>query len=155
MKVVPMSIQTAKGFVGALHRHNRPPVSGLFAAAVEDAGDIVGVVICGRPVARALDDGQTLEITRVATNGARNANSMLYGAALRAARALGYRRVYTYTLAEESGASLRAVGFTQDAELAARATWSCPSRPRMQQDLFGEERRPPGAKVRWVVEFNG
>lgn len=74
---------------------------------------------------------------------------MLYGASARAAKALGYRRAYTYTLAEESGASLRAAGWELDAELPARPTWDTPSRHRVQTDLFGQERRPAGAKRRW------
>lgn len=146
----PITMQDAKAFVAKLHRHNRAPLSGLFTVAAEADGEIVGVVTAGRPVARPLDDGATVELTRNCTDGHRNACSFLYGAARRAAVALGYRRVYTYTLASESGASLRAAGFVVDAELKPRATWSCKSRPRVQTDLFGQERRPAEAKIRWV-----
>jgi hypothetical protein len=97
----------------------------------------------GRPVARMLDDGHTLEVTRVATTGARNACSLLYAAAWRAARALGYARLFTYTLAEEQGASLRASGWTLDRRTLG-GSWSCPSRPRM-------DRHPLGMKSRWVL----
>ncbi len=149
LTVRPISIADAKAYIAKLHRHNKPPVSGLFAVACEN-GHLCGVAVVGRPMARALQDGWTCEVIRVATDGARNACSLLYGACRSAARALGYRRVYTYTLKSESGASLRAAGFVVDAELAPRPTWSCPSRPRTQTDLFGNEQRPAEAKVRWV-----
>ena len=95
-------------------------------------GVVVGVVIVGRPVSRHLDDGHTVEVTRLATDGSRNACSMLYGAAIRAARAMGYGRIVTYTLASECGASLRAVGFLPVAKVRAE-TWG------REQD-----RAPPG-----------
>jgi hypothetical protein len=147
----PMTVKEANRHVARLHRHNRPTAGGLFAAACEDeTGAVRGVMIVGRPVARYLQDGWTCEVLRVATDGAPNACSLLYGAAARAAKALGYRRVVTYTLAEESGASLRAAGFERDADLAERPAWDCLARDRVQTDLFGEEQRPAGAKVRWV-----
>ena len=113
------------------------------------AGEVlVGVGIAGRPVARGLDDGKTVEITRVCTTGTRNACSKLYGALCRAAAAIGYERAVTYTLAEEPGDSLRGAGCEVAAELAPRPSWSCASRPRVQTDERGD-RRPPGAKLRW------
>jgi hypothetical protein len=89
-----------------------------------------GVAIIGRPVARSYDDGLTLEVNRSVTDGCRNANSMLYAAAARATFALGYRRLITYTQADETGASLRAAGWRVIAQRPARAGWSTPSRPR-------------------------
>lgn len=150
LRLQPIGITAAREIVGKWHRHNRPPVGGLFAVAAEADGEIVGVVIAGRPVARALDDGFTVELTRNCTDGHRNACSFLYGAARRAAVELGYRTVYTYTLKSESGSSLRAAGFMADKELDQRPTWSCSSRPRIQIDLFGTEQRPTGEKIRWV-----
>lgn len=152
LALVPVTLTEARRFVGEHHRHNLPPVGHLFSVGVAVDGLLVGVAIAGRPVARALNDGATIEVTRTCTTGVKNANSMLYGAISRAAAALGYRRIFTYTLAEESGSSLRAVGFRVDAELAARPSWSSPSRLRTQTDLFGDERRPAGPKVRWVRE---
>lgn len=148
----PLSLKDARRLVGNWHRHNPAPTGGLFAVGCEVEGKIVGVAIVGRPSAKALQDGWTAEITRVATNGQRNACSMLYGACLRAARALGYLRVYTYSLQSEPGTSLRAAGFRRDKELRARPTWSSPSRPRYQHDLFGIERRPAEPKIRWIWE---
>jgi hypothetical protein len=145
----PVDLATARRFVGEHHRHNLPPVGWKWGVGVECDGELVGVAIASRPVARMLDDGLTLEVTRTCTNGARNANSMLYGAIARAAKALGYVRLITYTLASEPGSSLRASGFTLTEEMGERATWATPSRPRYQQDLFGNEHRPTEAKVRW------
>lgn len=155
MNIRPITLKEARVVVGDWHRHNQPPVGGLFAVGCRDGGVLVGVAIVGRPVARLLDDGLTAEITRVATNGTRNACSMLYGACRKAARALGYQRLITYTLASEPGTSLRAAGFIRDADVAAAETWSVPSRPRRQTNLFGEELRPPEAKVRWKWQASG
>lgn len=118
---------------------------------VQSCGTLVGVATAHHPVGRALDDGFTLEVTRSCTLGTKNVNSMLYGAMARAAKALGFRRLITYTLAEELGSSLRAANWTQDAVLGERPSWDCPSRPRVQVDLFGDDRRPTGPKVRWVL----
>lgn len=149
MNLRPVDLATARRFVGEHHRHNLPPVGWKWGVGVECDGELVGVAMASRPVARMLDDGLTLEVARTCTTGARNANSMLYGAVARAAKALGYRKLITYTLATEGGSSLRASGFTAIAELAPRPTWSTPSRPEYQQDIFGNERRPTKAKVRW------
>lgn len=143
MTLRPITIQAAKEYVLKHHRHNRPPVSGLFALSAEHGGVIVGVVIVGRPVAQALQDGVTVEVTRCCTDGTPHAASFLYGAAKRAAQALGYRRCITYTLQSEAGASLRAVGATEEARLAARAGWSCASRPRQEGTVDRQ------AKIRW------
>lgn len=103
LELVPVSISDAIEFVRQHHRHRAAPVSGLFAVAVALANEIVGVVIIGRPVSRRRQDGYTAEVTRLATDGSKNACSMLYAAAWRACRALGYRRLITYTLPSEGG----------------------------------------------------
>ena len=115
MEIVPVTLAQANDFVRKLHRHNKPVVGHRFSVGVADgAGTLRGVAIVGRPVAPKLDDGRAAEITRLCTDGTRNACSMLYGAARRAAKALGYSPIYTYTLPEEGGASLRAAGFHLD-----------------------------------------
>ena len=145
LHVVPCSIADANEYVRTHHRHHGPTVSGKFAVAVADEeGEIRGVAIVGRPVSRVLDDGWTLEVTRVATDGVKNGCSKLYGAAWRAARALGWRRVVTYTLKSEPGTSLRAVGWKVVGEVTARS-WSCPSRPRV-------DRYPLQEKLRWEIK---
>ena len=152
-RIVPVTLADAKAFVARHHRHNKPPVGWLFGNGLEVNGVLAGVAVAGRPVARALDKPGNVEITRVCTLGDKNANSKLYGAILRAAKALGYKRAYTYTLQSESGVSMRAVGFKVDAELKARTTWDCNARRRIQTDLFGNQVRPAEPKVRWVKEL--
>lgn len=130
LTITPMTIKAAIVFVREHHRHSKAPVGGLFAVGVADGGELVGVGIAGRPVARMLCDGRTIEIIRVCTLGALNACSMIYGALCRAAKALGYRRIVTYTLASEQGASLRASGFVVTGSVEAQE-WDRPSRPRL------------------------
>lgn len=130
IRVVPCTLRRARLLCAAWHRHHKPPQGGLFALAAADVdGKLCGVAIVGNPVSRRLADGYTAEVTRLATDGARNACSLLYAAAWRAARALGYRRLVTYTLSSEPGASLRAAGWSDVARVRPE-TWSRPSRPR-------------------------
>lgn len=128
----PVTFDEAVDFVGCHHRHHPAPTGHKFSIGVARGGEIVGVAMVGRPVARLFDDGWTLEVNRTCTKGLpRNANSMLYGAAWRAAKALGYRRLVTYTLASESGVSLRAAGWRVVAERKPRKGWNMPGRPRI------------------------
>lgn len=130
LSLVPVSFADACAFVAAWHRHHTPPVGHKFSIGLAAGQVLVGVAQVGRPVARSYDDGRTLELTRCATDGTPNAASMLYAAAWRAASALGYRRLVTYTQHGESGASLRAAGWTVIAERPPRPGWNVPSRPR-------------------------
>ncbi len=131
LRTVPVTFAQACQFVAAWHRHHGPPVGHKFSIGVADEHDtLVGVAVVGRPVARHLDDGLTLEALRVATDGHKNACSLLYAAAWQAARALGYRRLVTYTQAGESGASLRAAGWRIVAARPPAPGWSRPSRAR-------------------------
>lgn len=148
MKIKPVSLKIAQKFVLENHRHNKPPVGHKFSVGLFDNDRLVGVAIAGRPVARALDDGLTLEVTRTCTDGTRNANSMLYGAIVRAAAALGYTKCVTYTQHNESGASLRGAGWVVAAQLPARAGWDAPSRRR--QDIGSSE----VARMRWEKLIN-
>ncbi len=124
-----VELAEANAFVAAHHRHHKPVVGHKFSLGAVQDGELVGVVIVGRPVSRMRDDGSTLEVTRLCTNGARNACSFLYGAAARAAFALGYRKIGTYILKSEDGASLRACGWRLIGERGG-GSWSVPSRPR-------------------------
>lgn len=143
LAVVPMTLVEANAFVQRHHRHSVPTVGHKFSigAAIDD--DVIGVAIVGRPVARHLDDGWVLEALRVCTDGTPNACSMLYGAAWRATRALGYRKLVTYTLKTEPGTSLRAAGWRIVGEVAKRS-WDTPSRPRIDRDERQE-------RFRWEV----
>ncbi len=130
MTVTPINLGEANAFVALHHRHHKPVPGAKFAIAVSDESGVRGVAIVGRPVARNADDGWTLEVNRCCTDGARNACSMLYGAAWKAAKALGYRRLITYTLPEEGGASLRGAGW-QLVGLRGGGNWNVKSRPRI------------------------
>lgn len=127
----PIRFAEACRFVELHHRHHPPAQGHIFSVAVAKDGEIVGVAMVGRPVAPAFDDCWTLEVRRTCTTGEPNANSMLYGAAWRAAKALGYQRLITYTLASESGTSLRAAGWRVVAERKPRKGWNMPGRPRV------------------------
>lgn len=130
LHLVPVSWSDACAFIAEWHRHHAPPRGYKLCVGVADDTTLVGVAVVGRPVARHLQDGHTLEVTRVATDGTPNASSMLYAATWRAASALGYRRLITYTQAPESGASLRAAGWRIVGERPPRPGWDTPSRPR-------------------------
>ena len=142
LTIVPSTLAEANAFVEQHHRHHKPVPGTKFAIAVADESGLVrGVALVGRPVARRSDDGWTLEVNRLATDGCENACSALYGAAWRAARALGYRRLITYTLPEEGGGSLRAAGWRLIGERGG-GPWSVPSRPRV-------DTHPLQAKLLW------
>lgn len=147
LELVPLDLEVANDFVAKHHRHASPVVGHKFSLGAMMRGLIVGVAIVGRPVARYLDDGFTLEVNRVCTSltehgpGHPNVCSFLYGASRRAAFALGYRKLVTYTLKSESGTSLRASGYRVVGEVTGRQ-WNCESRPRL-------ERESPQDKFRW------
>jgi hypothetical protein len=146
IELCPCSLEEANAFVARHHRHHQPtPVAKFSIAAATLDGDVVGVVIVGLPKARLAMDGWTLEVTRLATDGTRNACSLLYGAARRAAFALGYSRILTYTLAEESGASLRAAGFVDEGTITGES-WM---RRSQHGGRFVDDRNPTCDKRRW------
>ena len=126
----------AQSYVTRWHRHHTPSVGGVFQMGCEDEdGNVRGVAMVGRPVARGHDDGRTLEVNRVATDGCPNACSTLYGAAWRAAKALGYDRLITYTLVREGGSSLRGAGWHLIGEREARS-WADSSKARPRDDNY-------------------
>lgn len=129
LAAVPIDFETACTFVEAHHRHHMPPAGWKFGVGAIHGGKLVGVATVGRPVARGLDDGLTLEVTRNCTDGTKNAASFLYGRCVKAAVAMGYRRVITYTLISEVGTSLRAVKAIRLYETKG-GSWDTPSRRR-------------------------
>ena len=127
----PVSLKQACAFVEAHHRHHSAPRGHKFSIGLAGpGGDLVAVAIVGRPVARHLDDGYTLEVTRLATLDVFSSCSRLYSAAWKAARAIGYRRMVTYTQGDETGASLKASGWRKVRELPPRSGWNSTTRPR-------------------------
>lgn len=141
LRIVPVTLREARAWVERVHRHHGAPQGGIFAIGCASGDEIVAVAIVGRPVARMAQDGYTAELTRLASDGTRNACSFLYGRAWRAAQALGFRRLITYTLASEDGASLRGAGWRLIGE-SGGGKWSRQSRPRV--DLH-----PTQQKMRW------
>ena len=133
LEIVPVTLAEANAFVERYHRHHKPVTGHKYSIGVTDGEKIVGVAIVGRPVSRYLDDGLTLEVTRCCTDGTQNACSMLYGAAWRAAKAMGYKKVITYILQSESGASLRASGYKCIGQ-AGGLRWTGKRRPEV--DLY-------------------
>lgn len=127
---VPLDFPTACDLVRRLHRHHIPPVGHKFSIGAMLGEDLVGAVIVGRPVSRMRDDGFTLEVTRLVTDGTPNACSFLYGRAAKAAFALGYGKIGTYILDTEPGTTLRAAGWKLIGN-AGGGSWSVPSRPRI------------------------
>lgn len=121
MKIAPITFRAASEYINKYHRHHNSTVGCKFCLSVIDEdGQLHGVAVCGRPVSRYLDDGETLEINRVCTDGTRNACSMLYGACCRVAKEMGYKKVITYILASENGASLRASNFICEGEAGGK-----------------------------------
>jgi hypothetical protein len=144
LTIVPCDFDEAVAFVARHHRHHKPPVGHKFSIAVADEAEVIrGVAIVGRPVARMLQDGWTLEVTRLATDGCANACSCLYAACWRAARAIGYRRLVTYILDTEPGTSLTAAGWRCVGQ-AGGGAWGRPSRPRV-------DKHPTQGKLRFEM----
>lgn len=156
LSIRPIILREANNYVAQHHRHNLPTNGHKWSLAVYDGDRLCGVAIAGQPIARKLDDGLTIEIRRVCTDGTYNACTKLYGACCRVAREMGYNRVITYTLASEPGTSLKASGFINEG-LCGGVTWDMPSRPReeVQTTLFGEVRKyPDEKKIRWSKYFD-
>lgn len=144
LDLCPMELDEANAYIAAHHRHHPPAVGHKFSIGLARGNEICGVAVVGRPVARHLDNGLTLEVTRLCTDGTKNACSKLYGAAWRAAKALGYKRLITYIGQDESGASLRAAGWKLLYEVRGRS-WTTPSRPRV-------DRHPLQNKLCWEAQ---
>lgn len=132
LRLKPISLREANEYVRQHHRHHKPVTGHKFSIGCESEGRLVGVVIAGRPVSRYLDDGHTLEVTRLCTDGTKNACSFLYAAAARAAKAMGYERIITYTLDTENGASLKAAGWTCRGQ-AGGLRWTGNRKPEKDQ----------------------
>lgn len=152
MKIRPCELSEAAAFIREHHRHHRPPQGHRFSLKAVSEGRTVGVAVVGRPVGRHQQDGDTLEITRLCTDGTRNAVSFLVGAVKRAGRALGYRRLISYTLDSEPGASWRASGMEQTGTVDGQA-WHYSGAPK---NLWGETRNndhPLCDKRRWEIRL--
>lgn len=145
LHTVPITLAEANSFVAANHRHHGPTVGHKFSIGCETETGLCGVAICGRPVSRHLDDGKTLEINRLCTDGTRNACSFLYSASCRIARIMGYKKVITYILESENGSSLKASGFVCEGKAGGKE-WTGTRKPKPGQ-------YPAEMKQRWVKEL--
>ena len=141
MEIKPITFKQASEFINKFHRHHKATVGQKFSIGLYDNDKLVGVAVCGRPVSRYLDDGITCEINRLCTDGTYNACSMLYGACCRVAKEMGYKKVITYILKSENGASLKASNFICEGE-AGGTHWT--GKRNKGQDI------PCEMKTRWV-----
>lgn len=151
LKAVPLELKEANAFVDKLHRHHKPVIRDkIRVGAVNDKGDLVGVIQLGRPLSRYLDDGKTIEVVRLCTDGTKNACSFLYSRAARIAREIGYEKIITYILQSESGSSLTASGWKLEEDNIGGGSWSRPSRQRdiydRQISLFENKKKYPTEK---------
>lgn len=140
LSLTSVTLAEANAFIVEHHRHHGRVVGWKFGVSCSDDGKLVGVAIVGRPVARMLQDGKTLEVTRLCTDGTPHVASKLYSACHRAASAMGYTRLLTYILDTESGTSLKAAGWVQSA-LSSGGSWSRESRPRIDKAPLTPKRR--------------
>jgi hypothetical protein len=148
MHVVPVELVEANAFIAALHRHHAPVVGHRFSlGCVDESGLLHGVVVVGRPVARLAGSPRDVaEVTRLATDGTYNACSILYAAAARACKSMGFRRIQTYTLPIEGGASLRASGWNDEGPAGGGQWKHTDGKPRRTD-------QPTDVKTRWVLHF--
>lgn len=160
IKAVPIELKAAQNYINKHHRHHQAAHRDKFRLAAMDNEKIVGIVQVGRPVSRVLDDGNTLEVLRLCTNGQKNVCSFLYSRAARIAKEMGYTKIITYILESESGASLKASGWEKEADGVGGSSWNVPSRPRevvaVQMSLFPEKPKYPinEKKQRWSKQLN-
>lgn len=142
LEIRPISFRAATEFVEQYHRHHGETAGCKWCIGEYDGEKLVGVAICCRPVARALDDGTVCEVARLCTDGTRNACSLLYGGCARVARDMGYKKIITYILESETGTSLKASGWELESEKCGGGSWNAPSRPRA-------DKAPKCYKQRW------
>lgn len=159
MEAIPLELKEANAFVGKLHRHHEPVYRDKFRfGCIDDNGELHGVIQLARPVSRVLDDGKTIEVVRLCSDGTYNVCSFLYSRAARIAKELGYKHIITYILESENGISLKAAGWILENNSCGGGSWNRPSRPRQQfeqLELFGEmiKKYPEEKKQRWGKYF--
>lgn len=159
MKAIPLELKEAQEYIDNFHRHHQASHRDKFRIGAEVDGKLVGVIQVGRPVARRLDDGKTLEVLRLCTQGEKDVCSFLYSRAARIAKEMGYRKIITYILETETGTSLKASGWHLEADNVGGIDWNVPSRPRevesLQLSLFEQKPKYPigVAKQRWARDL--
>lgn len=160
MVAEPMELKEAQAYINQHHRHHKAAHRDKFRIAAREENNIVGVIQVGRPVSRILDNGKTLEVLRLCSNGDKNVCSFLYSRAARIAKEMGYEKIITYILESEKGTSLKASGWHCEASFVGGSDWNVPSRPREviaeQISMFDEKPKYPinEKKQRWAKELN-
>lgn len=152
MEVKPITLREANAYVEAFHRHHGPTVRHKWSLAAYKDGRLCGVAVVGRPTGRYLDDGHTLEVTRLCTDGTQNACSALYAACARRAKLEGYEKIVTFILQSEPGTSLKAAGWTLESAKAGKPKWNkqrYADKP-VQLSLFPKKEPPAEYKQRWA-----
>ena len=144
--VVPLELSEANTLVSMMHRHHAPCVGHRFSIGCVKDGKLVGAAIVGRPVARLINHREVCEVSRLVTDGTKNACSILYAAAALAAAALGYMKIQTYILDTEIGTSLVASGWTCEGS-AGGGDWNTKKRVRRTD-------QPMSKKTRWSKNLN-
>ncbi len=145
MKAIPTTLGEAQSFVGTFHRHHKAPRGHRWSVGAQKNGQRVGVAVVSRPVARKTDQYMIAEVTRLCTDGTKNACSFLYGLTARICKEMGFRRIQTFILPEEDGTSLKAAGWRFDG-ITHAASWQ--TRPGRRTD------QPTQQKQRWVKDLN-
>ena len=156
-RIRPIELKEANKFINELHRHHKQVQGHKFSIGLYANEKLVGVAVCGRPVSRHLDTGYILEVTRLCTDGTKNACSKLYSACARIAKELGYDKIITYILESETGHSLKATGWECEAKGVGAKSWVGKGRPRTDTvvDMFGEVKKYPNElKQRWSKKLN-
>lgn len=147
MKIVPLELRDLNDLVESLHRHHKRVQGHRFSIGVESNGKIVGGASIGRPTARMTDQHKVLEVTRLVTDGTKNACSALYAAAARIGKELGYAHIQTFILDTETGTSLKAAGWVFE-KASSGGDWTRESKPNRRQD------QPQCPKQRWGKQLN-
>lgn len=165
IKAIPLELKEAQDYINTYHRHHKAPHRDKFRIGAEINGELVGVIMVGRPIARRLDDGKTLEVLRLCNNGEKDICSFLYSRVARIGKEMGYKKMITYILDSENGTSLKASGWHCEASNVGGKNWSVPSRPREFQssqyvfnldgEITEEKTKYPidTPKQRWVKEL--
>lgn len=154
-----IELSDANRFVEERHRHHGKVQGHKFSIGVYKDDELVGVAIVGRPQGRRLDDGQTLEVLRLCTDGTYNACSILYGRCARIAKEMGYAKIITFILQSESGNSLKASGWKLESEKCGGMDWTQNQRYSDRQNgkqlSFIPQKQPPREfKKRYSKSFN-
>jgi hypothetical protein len=156
MEIIPIELKEANRYILENHRHHNKVQGHKFSIGLLIGGKLCGIAVCGRPLSRYLDNGKNIEVTRLCTDGSKNACSKLYGACARIAKELGYNNIITYILESESGHSLNASGWICDKTDAGGLKWKRNDGHRQDVivDLFGVTKKYPNEKKqRWVKKL--